>query len=324
MSDPRDERPEAPPPATWAGRERSSPAGPPPSDEGGVDGPAPGVDEQEVEQESDADELEREELADELQPDEQPGPESSQDTVEADTPTLADREAAREAALAGIRARTAEHAANRGAGTSAGTAPPPPAEAPAADEAAPEAQPVAAAEPEPPAEPPAPPVADLQPEGAPRRGLWPRFLAGSLVIIVAMTTATAVSLLVYLKGIARGLGGLPSVQSQLEVADPGNPQTILILGSDQRPTDASARSDTTILLRVAAEQITVLSIPRDLKVNIPGHGVEKINAAYEYGGPALTLKTVKRLTGLNINHVINVTFKGFWRAARTRSLSSWR
>ena len=66
-----------------------------------------------------------------------------------------------------------------------------------------------------------------------------------------MTTATAVSLLVYLKGIARGLGGLPSVHSQLEVADPGNPQTILILGSDQRPTDESARSDTTILLRVA-------------------------------------------------------------------------
>ena len=307
-----DERPEAPPPATWAGRERSSPPGQPPSDEEQVDGPASGVDEEELEEEQDADELEDEEPAEELQPDEQPGPASSQVTVEADTPALAEREAAREAALAGVRARTAQHAANRGAGTSAGTAPPPPAEAPAPAEATPEAQPAAAAEPEPPAEPPAPPVADLQPEGAPRRGLWPRFLAGSLVIIVAMTTATAVSLLVYLKGIARGLGGLPSVQSQLEVADPGNPQTILILGSDQRPTDASARSDTTILLRVAAEQISVLSIPRDLKVNIPGHGIDRFNAAYSYGGPKLALKVVKQLTGLdNINHVVNVDFNGF-------------
>jgi LCP family protein required for cell wall assembly len=42
--------------------------------------------------------------------------------------------------------------------------------------------------------------------------------------------------------------------------------------------------------------------------------VDKINAAYEYGGPKLTLETVKRLTGLPINHVINVTFSGFWRA----------
>jgi len=321
LSDPRDERPEAPPPATWAGRERSSPAGPPPSDEGGVDGPAPRVDEQELEQKSDADELEGEEVAEEPQSDEvaeepqsdeKPGPGSSQDTVEADTPALADREAAREAALAGIRARTAQHAANRGAGTSTGTAPPLPAEPPGAAEAAPDAEPAAAAEPEPPGETPPPPVAELQPEGAPRRGLWPRFLAGSLVIIVAITTATAVSLLVYLKGIARGLGGLPSVHSQLEVADPGNPQTILILGSDQRPTDESARSDTTILLRVAAEQITVLSIPRDLKVNIPGHGIDRFNAAYSYGGPKLALKVVKQLTGLdNINHVVNVDFNGF-------------
>ena len=149
----------------------------------------------------------------------------------------------------------------------------------------------------------------------PGRGLWPRFLAGSLLIIVAMTTATAVSLLVYLKGIARGLGGLPSVTSQLEVADPGNPQTILILGSDERPTDESGRSDTTILLRVASDQITVMSIPRDLKVNIPGHGIDRFNAAYSYGGPKLALKVVKQLTGLdNINHVVNVDFTGFAEA----------
>ena len=129
-----------------------------------------------------------------------------------------------------------------------------------------------------------------------------------------MATATAVSLLVYLTDLANGLGGLHSVRDQLEVADPGKPQTILILGSDRRPNgqEIGARSDTTILLRVAADQITVLSIPRDLKVNIPGHGVDKFNAAYSYGGPKLTLKVVKQLTGLdNINHVVNVDFTGF-------------
>ena len=55
----------------------------------------------------------------------------------------------------------------------------------------------------------------------------------------------------------------------------------------------------------------MMSLPRDLKVQIPGHGTDKINAAYELGGPQLTLKTVKQLTGLSINHVINVDFSGF-------------
>jgi polyisoprenyl-teichoic acid--peptidoglycan teichoic acid transferase len=319
LSDPGKDKPEAPTPATWAGREWSpSDERPAPGEEHG-DAPPPGIDEDELEEELDADELEEEELAEELGHGDEPDPVSSQATVEADTPALADREAAREAALAGLRARTAEHAATRGAGVSAVGAPTAPAEPVPAAEQEPPAQKAAvpaeaASEPAetPPAEEtPPPPGPDLE-EGPPERGLWPRFLAGSLLIIVAITTATAVSLLVYLKGIARGLGGLPSVHSQLQVADPGNPQTILILGSDQRPTDESARSDTTILLRVATDQITVMSIPRDLKVNIPGHGIDRFNAAYAYGGPKLALKVVKQLTGLdNINHVVNVDFNGF-------------
>jgi LCP family protein required for cell wall assembly len=73
-----------------------------------------------------------------------------------------------------------------------------------------------------------------------------------------------------------------------------------------------ARSDTTILARIASDQITVMSIPRDLKVNIPGHGIDKFNAAYSYGGPKLTLKVIKQTMGIaNINHVVNVDFTGF-------------
>ena len=71
-----------------------------------------------------------------------------------------------------------------------------------------------------------------------------------------------------------------------------------------------------MLVRLNPEKdaTAIMSLPRDLKVRIPGHGVDKINAAYEFGGPALTFQTVKQLTGLPINHVVNVTFKGFWRA----------
>ena len=57
-----------------------------------------------------------------------------------------------------------------------------------------------------------------------------------------------------------------------------------------------------------------MSIPRDLKVEIPGYGTDKFNAAYAFGGPKLTLRVVKELTGLQINHVVNVDFLGFVRA----------
>ena len=56
----------------------------------------------------------------------------------------------------------------------------------------------------------------------------------------------------------------------------------------------------------------MLSLPRDLLVDIPGHGQDKMNAAYAYGGPRLVVKTFKQLTGLQINHFIQVDFGGFW------------
>ena len=57
--------------------------------------------------------------------------------------------------------------------------------------------------------------------------------------------------------------------------------------------------------------VALLSLPRDLKVEIPNHGTDKINIAYTLGGPKLTIKTVKQLTGLAINHYVDVAFHGF-------------
>ena len=58
----------------------------------------------------------------------------------------------------------------------------------------------------------------------------------------------------------------------------------------------------------------MLSIPRDLKVNIPGYGVGKFNAAYSDGGPELSLRTLKQVTGLSVNHLFVVDFQGFAKA----------
>ena len=324
---------DAPTPATWAGRRRSSSedAGEhpqlsedePAEDEGEAEespdgGEQPQEDAPQAEEAAD-DEPQAEEPQDD-EPEDEPveadeeegGPDTeerlAQDTVETDTLSLGDREAAREAALAGLRARAAENKTKHGTG--AITSPPPKTPAPV------EAEGEAADEP--PEEPaPAAVAAAAEDEGPPRRrGIWPRFAVGSLLIIVAMATATSLSLFFFLNGVLHGFHAIAGVQNELAVANPGQPQTILILGSDKRPGEVGqefgARSDTTILARIASDQITVMSIPRDLRVNIPGHGIDKFNAAYSYGGPKLTLKVIKQTMGIaNINHVVNVDFTGF-------------
>ncbi|HUC34190.1 MAG TPA: LCP family protein [Gaiellaceae bacterium] len=95
-----------------------------------------------------------------------------------------------------------------------------------------------------------------------------------------------------------------------------NPSNILVLGADNgsksRQGDV-ARSDSIMIVHTDPDEhrIALLSIPRDLRVDIPGHGEDKINAAFAYGGPTLAIKTVQSVTGLPINHVVVVDFGTF-------------
>jgi LCP family protein required for cell wall assembly len=75
----------------------------------------------------------------------------------------------------------------------------------------------------------------------------------------------------------------------------------------------SFNSDTMMLIHIAADRssVTVVSLPRDSWVNIPGHGMNKINAAYGLGGPKLMVATVEQSTGLGINDFVEVNFLGF-------------
>jgi LCP family protein required for cell wall assembly len=162
-------------------------------------------------------------------------------------------------------------------------------------------------------------------EDIPRPGLWKRLLLGAVLIVFAAAGATAVAAFHEVDKIVDKLELGPELKlgkGKLATTDPGKPQTIMILGSDRRPKNNSegalggSRSDTIMLVRLDPDKqaTAIMSLPRDLKVEIPGHGTDKINAAYELGGPALTLETVKAVTRLPINHVVNVHFNGFWRA----------
>lgn len=96
---------------------------------------------------------------------------------------------------------------------------------------------------------------------------------------------------------------------------------ILVLGTDQRSWDKSARSDTIVLVNINPKnkKVNLLSIPRDSRVFIPGHGYDKVNAAYNSlyfsdGGVKLSIKTVENLLGLNegdIPYFVVVNFNGF-------------
>jgi LCP family protein required for cell wall assembly len=107
---------------------------------------------------------------------------------------------------------------------------------------------------------------------------------------------------------------------QLDVALPGQPAVALVIGYDHRKEDGantSGRSDTLMLVRAdpSSDSISLLSFPRDMRVEIrcPGRApfFDKINAAYSYCGPQGSLNTVKGLTGVQINYLITVNFRGF-------------
>lgn len=125
---------------------------------------------------------------------------------------------------------------------------------------------------------------------------------------------------------------IPIDEEQVEPVEPGGPRTLLVLGSDRRAKTSkdaqlgqreNPHSDTIVLVRLdpRRHRVAVLSLPRDLAVTIPGYADNtKINQAYDEGGAALTLKTVRHFfesaTGekFNINGVIDVNFNGFQRA----------
>jgi LCP family protein required for cell wall assembly len=116
------------------------------------------------------------------------------------------------------------------------------------------------------------------------------------------------------------------VDAGTHAAASGAPLNILVAGVDRRAgltrrqqlalhvgNVPSSNSDTMMLVHIspAHSRVTVVSLPRDTWVNIPGHGMNKINAAYGLGGPKLMVQTVEQATGLTINDYVEVGFLAF-------------
>jgi len=151
--------------------------------------------------------------------------------------------------------------------------------------------------------------------------LW-RFALAAVIVVVFTAATTALAGLMEFKQIARYIAATPAIKhARVVIPSPGNPQTILILGSDHRAgaPQSAANTDTIMLVRLNANSstINVMSVPRDLMVQIPlPNGLSetaKVNAAYSIGGPNLVIKTLQQnvFPELQVNHIVDINFAGF-------------
>jgi LCP family protein required for cell wall assembly len=155
----------------------------------------------------------------------------------------------------------------------------------------------------------------------PRQIRWSRELAIALVLIVLFFIVwAALGYLVFRSGVSDANKRLPQAARRALTADTGSllssPTSILLLGTDHSAAAARAgdrHSDSITLLRTdpGRGRLYYLSIPRDLRVEIPGYGAAKINTAYQVGGPRLAARTVSAYTSIPVNHLVVVNFAEF-------------
>lgn len=158
-----------------------------------------------------------------------------------------------------------------------------------------------------------------RPPSGPRKRRWLRVLLVVLLTTIIVVGAwAALGFLAFRSGVQDANARLDEEAKQALSPQEGsllsNPTNVLLLGADKGPNrDGRGRADGIVLVRTDPDnhRIVLLSIPRDLRVEVPGAGPDKINAAYSIGGPALAIETVERTTGLDVNHVIVVDFETF-------------
>jgi LCP family protein required for cell wall assembly len=159
-----------------------------------------------------------------------------------------------------------------------------------------------------------------------RRPTWKRVLYWSLsvlgVLVLAIAGVVGWWIWSQYSNITNVDESVKKARPELAATDPRlplakQPAIALVIGSDHRYTDGSAppRSDTLMLVRIdpVHRLISLFSLPRDLYVDIPGLGMDKINAAFSQGksGASLALRTVESVTGIHPQYLAVVNFRGF-------------
>ena len=160
-----------------------------------------------------------------------------------------------------------------------------------------------------------------KPARGPGKIRWGRELGIAFVLVVVFFIAwAALGYLTFRDGVAEANKRLPKTARTALAPDSGSllstPSTILLLGTDHSLAASRAgdrHSDSITLLRTdpGHGRLYYLSIPRDLRVEIPGYGAAKINTAFQVGGPRLAARTVSAYTDIPVNHLVVVNFGEF-------------
>jgi LCP family protein required for cell wall assembly len=156
-----------------------------------------------------------------------------------------------------------------------------------------------------------------------RRRVLPKILIGLAVLLVAVVGAGLIYAATIDRSLTKNLNRgveLPTEESSArptkEAQETGTLNYVL-LGSDSRDpgNEGNGRSDTIMVVHLNAERTKayIISFPRDMYVDIPGYGKNKINAAFAFGGAPLAVRTLEGLTGVRMDHVVLIDFQGFIR-----------
>ena len=156
-----------------------------------------------------------------------------------------------------------------------------------------------------------------------RRRLLPKILIGVAVVLVVAIGAGLLYAATIDRSLTKNLNRgveLPTDESSLrppkEAQETGTLNYVL-LGSDSRDpgNEGNGRSDTILVVHLNAkrDKAYIISFPRDMYVNVPGYGKNKINAAFAFGGAPLAVRTLEDLTGVRMDHVVLIDFEGFIR-----------
>ena len=153
-----------------------------------------------------------------------------------------------------------------------------------------------------------------------RRRPWKRIVAFAILGVIVLALVWAFLGYLAIRSGVKDANARIGTRTRAALAPGGSiwshQENTVVLGTDKGPgkgRTGPGRSDAIMVVHTDPHhhRIAMLSIPRDLRVEIPAHGTDKINAAYAIGGPALTIRTVERLTGMKINHIVLVDFASF-------------
>lgn len=166
------------------------------------------------------------------------------------------------------------------------------------------------------------PEDDFTPADHRAKRCWPKiFLAAFLVVVLLIVGV----LFYYFRSVSTALNDIhrdPNLmpdEANVTPIAPGKPINFVLMGADGRPGLAGSRSDSLMVAQLSGdrEHLYLVSFLRDMWVTVPANKVvnhdskAKINAAYSWGGPALTVKTLENLTGVQMDHAAVIDFPGF-------------